>query len=469
MTEQRQDDEEEAAEQVRVTFTLDSTVKDLSLRVPSEPISIPSSLRRKGLSAVINHLLDRKISHDDDEIDDEEDDDDEDKLPAVTFDFMICGKLLRTGVETAARRFGLSLEESIHITYFPAQEAPEDDGESEPLPDWISCLSFTNQKLCSAAYDGTLRIHQTIATPDPTNKKIQTLASVQAHSGPIKCMASCSLGDDSILIATGSLDQSLATHRYTSETSLLRQHALYKEGHTSSIGSVDLHTKTHLLVSGDWDGNLCVWKTRASSGQPDVSSESEAPTKKSKSKTGKANATQIVIKPSTIVSSAHSSQISGVAWMADGNHVVTGSWDHSVKVWSVESQDCLLTLNGARVVSCMDLSPHSEVVATGHPDCTIRLWDIRTNAVESGSLVSDTTLKPSHKAWVASVKWSPKDPYILSSASHDGTLKIWDIRSSLPLHTVRTHAKQEKSLCSVYGNGIIYLAGTDGVVKQYTC
>ena len=468
MTEQTQNDEEDAAEQVRVTFTLDSTVKDSTLDVPSEPISIPSSLRRKGLSAVINHLLDRKISHEDDDEDDN-DDDDEDKLSAITFDFMICGKLLRTGVETAARRFGLSLEESIQITYFPAQEAPHDDGESEPLPDWISCLSFTNEKLCSAAYDGTLRIHQAIVN-DAGCKTIQTMASTQAHAGPIKCLASCSLDDDSLLIATGSLDQSLATHRYTPGALQLRQHALYTEGHTSSIGCVDLYAKTHMLVSGDWDGGLCVWNTLDSSAQSEsLPPATEAPTKKSKSATGKANSTQIVIKPSTVVSSAHTSQISGVAWMPDGRHVVSGSWDHSVKVWSVESQDCLLTLNGARVVSCMDLSPHSEVVATGHPDCTIRLWDIRTNTAESGSLVSDTTLKPSHKAWVASVKWSPKDPYIVSSTSHDGTLKIWDIRSSLPLHTVRTHAKKEKCLCSVYGDDVIFLAGTDCVVKQYTC
>lgn len=475
MTEQTQhndddddNNENDVAEQVRVTFTLDSTIKDSSLDVPSEPIAIPSNLRRKGLSAIINHLLDRRISNDDDNDSNDEDDDDDDasKLPAVTFDFMICGKLLRTGVETAARRFGLSLEESIQITYFPAQEAPNDDGESEPLPDWISCLSYTNETLCSAGYDGTLRVHRTLAKDKENQKQLQTVASIKAHDGPIKCLASCAF-DGGLLIATGSLDQTLVTHRYNGGKSVVG-HAHFREGHTSAIGCVDFDAKTHMLVSGDWDGGMCVWNTQAAAADSD-SFVDEAPTKKSKSGTGKAQPTLAVIQPLAVFGSAHSSQISGAVWMADGKHVITGSWDHSVKVWSVESQDCLLTLNGSRVVSCMDLSTHSEVVATGHPDCTIRLWDVRTSTAEAASLVSDTTLKPSHKAWVSSVRWSPTHPYILSSTSHDGTLKLWDIRSSLPLHTVRVHAKEEKSLCSVYGNDVIYVAGTDCVVKQYTC
>ena len=46
---------------------LDSSVTDRSLEVPSEPIAIPADLRRKGLSAVINHLLDRQDDDSDDE------------------------------------------------------------------------------------------------------------------------------------------------------------------------------------------------------------------------------------------------------------------------------------------------------------------------------------------------------------------------------------------------------------------
>jgi len=67
------------------------------------------------------------------------------------------------------------------------------------------------------------------------------------------------------------------------------------------------------------------------------------------------------------------------------------------------------------------------------------------------------------------VKWSPTDPYVLATTSHDGTVKVWDIRSSLPLHTVRAHPKGEKGLCLSYTDGIIYSGGSDCVVKRFVC
>jgi ribosome biogenesis protein len=447
--------DDDIAEKVRVHFILDSTVKDSSLCIPTEPIAIPSTLRRKGLSAIVNHLLERKTE--DERAEDDENDEEESKLPGIVFDFMISGKMLRTGVETAARRFGLSLEESIPIVYFPAQEQPQAISQSETLPDWISCLSFNNKSLFSAGYDGVLRVHQ-------LKDDITTVALLKAHTGPIKCMTSCAVNNDETWIATGSIDHGLKIHKVVED--VIHVHGTCQDGHTSTLGCVDLFVNNRSLVSGDWDGKLCVWNTHNSENK----TSPEIPTKKSRSKSGESEVTHSVFLPSTIIA-AHNSNISGVSWAHDGNHVVTGSWDHSVKVWNVESQDCLLTLNGARVVSCLDRNPNStDVLATGHPDCTIRLWDIRTNeAAAETSLVSDSTLKPSHKAWVASVRWSPKNPYLLSSTSHDGTLKLWDIRSSLPLYTVRVHAKGEKSLCSVYGDDVIYLAGTDRSIKHYQC
>lgn len=457
-----EDKDEEIGEQVRVSFILDPSVSDRSLEVPSEPIAIPADLRRKGLSAVINHLLDRQVHDDEENVDS---DDEEEKLKALPFDFIIANRLLRTGVETAARRHGLSLEQAIRISYFPAQESPKESNVGEASPDWISTIDFRGGFVCTGGYEGSVVVHR------PSEDALETITSFRAHSGPIKCLATMEDDAGGLTIATGSLDHTLVTHRYDKASKSLAKHANFVGGHMSSIGCVDMLSSQRRMVSGDWDGGLSLWNLSSSVGESNDSSEEPLKKRKTGSKSKAADAV-LNIQPMCTFK-AHASQISGVSWgnspHTSGKSLITGSWDHSLKVWDVERQDCLLTLNGSRVISCLDTSYHSEVVATGHPDCTIRLWDVRTGGDTTSSLVSDTSLKPSHKAWVSAVKWSQKDPYVLASTSHDGTIKIWDIRSSLPLHTVRAYPKEEKGFCLAFGNGVIFTGGSDCVVKQYKC
>ena len=471
------DDEEDMGVQVRVNFVLDPSVEDRSLEVPSEPIAVPSDIRRKGLSAVINHLLDRRVDtrdqdNDNEEEEEEEEEEEQDKLPAIPFDFVLDKKLLRTGVEFAARRQGLSLEQSIPLLYFPAQKAPEETGQSEPTPDWIGCLSVVTMGqdtvVCAASYDGLLRIN---------HNRLHPLASATSHTGPIKCLATQpkpknqqqqQQDGDEMWVATGSLDQRLVVHSYNSVHKSLSKEFECTEGHTSSIGCLDISSSHQKMVSGDWDGCVCVWDLQS----PQDDGQQVA-TKKLKRPQGETVATRTLVKPSTVYAKAHGSQVSGVFWLpGNEGRVVTGSWDHSVKVLNVDKEETVLSLNGSRVVSCMDLSRHSEVVATGHPDCTVRLWDVReatSGSSGSNSWVSDSSLKPSHKAWISAVRWSPTNPFVLASASHDGTVKMWDIRSSLPLHTIRTQPKDEKNLCLAFGkDGTLYAGGTDCLVKQYT-
>jgi ribosome biogenesis protein YTM1 len=247
-----------------------------------------------------------------------------------------------------------------------------------------------------------------------------------------------------------------------------------------------------MMASGDWDGGISLWSVPTSSlsspGANDNNNNNEVdkPKKKRKGSTSATIGNDVddgihEVKPLTSVN-AHSSNVAGLVWgHHDGNSspttLLSGSWDHGLKVYDTARMDCVLTLNGSRVVSAMDRCSNGNVVATGSPDCIVRLWDMRTN--NNGSIVSsshiggmDKSLRQSHKSWVSSVKWSPTDPFILASTSHDGTMKIWDIRSYLPLHTVNAVNNKklgEKALCLAFGDGVIYSGGSDCVVKQFYC
>lgn len=452
--------------QVRVALKLARTVEDRSLEVPTEPIAVPADIGRKGLSAVVNHLLGRSVGDkDDSDSDSGGDNEDDDDKAQLNFEFIVAGtnnRLLRKGVEREARQHGISLEEAISITYFPAANVPDLSEEKEELPDWVSSLSSSGNLLFSGCYDGTVHVYRN------DEEVLQEVSSATACSGPIKCLDTIMNGDQ-IWVASASLDHTLSIHTCDLKGKSVEVYGqCVQDGFSCAISSLNFSSApSRLLASGDGNGTICLW---------DVTKPSEEATdgaaKKRKTSSGKKSST-VQIRPASVLQSAHSQVVSGISW---GNHskdndttLITGSWDHSIKLFDVERQDCLLTLNGSRVVACLDTSYHSEgVVATGHPDCTIRLWDVRTNQSKQSSVVSDKTFRPSHKAWVSAVQWSQTNAFHLMSTSHDGTVKLWDIRSSNPLHTVKVFGKDEKSLCLDYQQGSspkVFVGGTDCSIK----
>ena len=91
--------------QVTVVFTTKSV--DPDLRVPSEPVTIPSRLGRKGLGSVLNLLLKR------------------DETTAIKWDFAIDGECLRTTLKKFMKRKALSEEAKLTIEYFEFPDEPK--------------------------------------------------------------------------------------------------------------------------------------------------------------------------------------------------------------------------------------------------------------------------------------------------------------------------------------------------------
>lgn len=399
-------DDDSPETKIRVSFILAAGVrKDRdTLELPTDPIAVPASIRKKGLSAVVNHLLDRAVEQKDGQSD-SDDEDNEGKLPAIPFDFLLNDKLLRMGLESAARKEGLSLEHALELHYFPARLPPKMESESEVLPDWISSMDYTfnapsGDILFTGGCDGMIRSF----SAGSVKNKFQQMNAIAAHTGPIKCLSSTLDGDQKILVATGSMDQTLVTHAYDYSRNSLSLHAVYSGGHSNSISSVTLSkpvsSDQKVMASSDWDGGMAIWKV------PNLESASidEEATESSRKRQKNANASSSPIetsikevKPIRSIK-AHASNISGMSWSSpdsSSSKLITGSWDHSLKVWDIERADCILALNGSRVVTALSRSFNSDVVATAHPDCAVRLWDMRTNGVgdKQSSQISDRTLR----------------------------------------------------------------------------
>lgn len=80
--------------------------------------------------------------------------------------------------------------------------------------------------------------------------------------------------------------------------------------------------------------------------------------------------------PSTLTATGHTGTVESVAVSSDGQRVVSGSWDKSVKVWAATTgtllADCVGHTNG---VDSVALSRDGQRVVSGSGDRTVKVWD----------------------------------------------------------------------------------------------
>ena len=128
---------------------------------------------------------------------------------------------------------------------------------------------------------------------------------------------------------------------------------------------------------------------------------------------------------------------------------------------------CTSTLPGhAEAILSSHFSPDGSVLATGSGDHCVRLWDVHTEMPKH-------TLK-AHKNWVLALAWSPCGKYILSGGK-DGMLALWSPTEISPLRTIAAHKKWVTAVCwepmhTARDNGAasrFASASKDGTVRVY--
>jgi WD40 repeat protein len=98
-----------------------------------------------------------------------------------------------------------------------------------------------------------------------------------------------------------------------------------------------------------------------------------------------------------------------VAFSPDGDRIISGSWDHSVRVWDGKTGEQLRELKGhTDTVNSVTFSPDGDRIISGSWDHSVRVWDAKT-----GEQLRE--LK-GHTDAVCSVAFSPDGDRIVSGS-----------------------------------------------------
>jgi WD40 repeat protein len=176
----------------------------------------------------------------------------------------------------------------------------------------------------------------------------------------------------------------------------------------------------------------------------------------------------------------HQSAISSLSLVDSDRHIITGSYDRTIKLWQSDTGDCLRTFVGHEGhVSSLACNRDGSLILSASGDRTLRLWDVRSGACirvfvghfdrvnkvtwlrdenRAISCSDDKTLRlwdtstgqclrefVGHTNRVWSITVSHTDAWLISGSS-DRTIRVWDLETGACLHIIEGHTGGINSL-----------------------
>ncbi|MEH1932210.1 MAG: caspase family protein, partial [Nostoc sp.] len=155
----------------------------------------------------------------------------------------------------------------------------------------------------------------------------------------------------------------------------------------------------------------------------------------------------------------HEDYVYSVAISADGQTIVSGGRDGTVRLWNLQGLPLVEPLRGHEgSVNSVAISADGQTIVSGGDDGTVRLWNLQ-------GLPLVEPLR-GHEGCVNSVAISADGQTIVSGGT-DGTVRLWN-RQGLPLpEPLRGHEGNVNSV-AISGDGqTIVSGGTEGTVRLW--
>ena len=201
-----------------------------------------------------------------------------------------------------------------------------------------------------------------------------------------------------------------------------RRFKIHRNQHVTSINLDAIEQRYALVATGLGNIQLFDLHSKPSSNTVKKPTASTAST----STASTASTTPAILTPLSSMPREHCRMISSVQWYpVDTGLFISACRNGKVNLWDTNSQQVVWKLDVGTPVNDAAMSPIAKehmLIAVAAQDSTVRLCDPRSG--------NSTHIFSGHASEVASLSWSPCDPFTLVSAGHDSGIRIWDIRRS---------------------------------------
>ncbi|NER89500.1 WD40 repeat domain-containing protein [Moorena sp. SIO3A2] len=141
----------------------------------------------------------------------------------------------------------------------------------------------------------------------------------------------------------------------------------------------------------------------------------------------------------------------------DGNHVISGSTNSTIKVWHLETKKLRFVLKGHNLeITSLAVTPDGKYLVSGSKDKTIKIWNLETRK-------ECFTLK-GHGDSINTLSVTPDGKYVVSG-SKDKTIKIWDLEKREEIFTFTGHTDSINRI-KVTSNGKLVISASSDKTLQ---
>ncbi|MCT7984344.1 hypothetical protein NG796_13655 [Laspinema sp. A4] len=153
----------------------------------------------------------------------------------------------------------------------------------------------------------------------------------------------------------------------------------------------------------------------------------------------------------------HQKAVRTLAIDPDGNFLVSGSNDKTVKIWEISTGNLIKTgIGHTGSAIALAISPNGELFASGSGDNTIKLWELKTGKLRF-------TLR-GHTGWVNALAFHPKGNMLVSGGA-DKTIALWNLDTQELIGTFYGHTSTVRSISINPQGNTLVSGGNDNMIK----